>query len=285
MSDNLNIGVLGATSHVGAALLPMLLSRDFQVMAFSRKTLSSPVDNLIWEPVSNLVDCSNSSDRFVPFWISLAPIWVLPNYFNALKARSARRLVILSSTSRFSKGQSADAGDRALAQCFVESEERLQRWAEENGIEWVILRPTLIYGLGNDKNVCEIIGLIRRFGLFPLFGKANGLRQPVHCADVANACVQALFSERASNHSYNISGGETLTYRAMVERLFHCLGRKPVLVELPPVFLRWILTILRLLPRYRHWNFSMVERMSQDLVFDYSDAVRDLEFCPRSRSQ
>ena len=39
---------------------------------------------------------------------------------------------------------------------------------------------------------------------------------------------------------------------------------------------------LRVVPRYRHWSSAMAERMNQDLVFDNSDAARDLRFRPRS---
>ncbi len=62
----------------------------------------------------------------------------------------------------------------------------------KQGVEWVILRPTLIYGHGRDKNITEIARFIRRFGFFPLLGKANGLRQPIHVEDVAEACFAAL---------------------------------------------------------------------------------------------
>jgi hypothetical protein len=39
--------------------------------------------------------------------------------------------------------------------------------------------------------------------------------------------------------------------------------------------------MLRHLPRYRLWSAAMVERMNRDLVFDHSDATRDLDFLPQ----
>jgi hypothetical protein len=43
-----------------------------------------------------------------------------------------------------------------------------------------------------------------------------------------------------------------------------------------------MISILRLLPRYRYWSAAMAERMNQNLVFDHSEARRDLSFTPRA---
>jgi len=146
----------------------------------------------------------------------------------------------------------------------------------------VILRPTLTYGLGQDKNISEIIRLIRRLGFFPLLGQAKGLRQPVHAEDVAAACLLALERNSIINHAYNLSGGEILTYREMVKRIFIALGRHPGLISIPSGLFRPASTLVRLFPRYRHWNIAMAERMNTDLVFDHSEAARDLSFKPRN---
>jgi hypothetical protein len=41
------------------------------------------------------------------------------------------------------------------------------------------------------------------------------------------------------------------------------------------------LLLLRMLPRYRHWSAAMAQRMNQDLVFEHTEAARDLGFAPR----
>ncbi len=283
MSKLAKVGILGATSHVGQALLPLLVKDNYTVFAFSRQNWRSHTDGITWQLAKDLSGASDL-DTNIPYWICLSPIAILPDYFDALIAHGVKRIVVLSSTSRFTKGGSSNPADRALAQNFIDSEQRLQAWAENNGIQWVILRPTLIYGLGKDKNVCEIIRLIRKFGFFPLLGEAKGLRQPVHCRDVASACQVALSSSRTSNKSYNLSGGEVLSYRAMVERLFQAIGRKPRFIPVPIALLRFIFLLLRLMPRYRKWSFAMAERMNQDMVFDYAEAGRDLGFKPRGFS-
>jgi nucleoside-diphosphate-sugar epimerase len=206
---------------------------------------------------------------------------VLPDYFSLIEASGARRVVVLSSTSRFTKVGSADKAEVAIAAKLADAEARVRAWAEARGIEWVILRPTLIYGLGRDKNISEMARFIRRFGFFPLLGQAQGQRQPIHAVDVAAACVAALQAPGTANRAYNISGGETLAYREMVARVFAALGRPTRLLTVPLWAFRLAVSVLRCLPRYRQWSAAMAERMNRDLVFDHTEAVRDLGFKPR----
>jgi nucleoside-diphosphate-sugar epimerase len=194
----------------------------------------------------------------------------------------AKHVVAISSTSRFTKRVSSDPIEKALAERLAESEEHLVAWAKKENLTFTILRPTLVYGLGRDKNVSVIAGFIQRFAFFPLFGAARGLRQPVHAQDVALCCRAALSAEKAFNRSYNISGGEILTYREMIKLIFSALGRKPRFVTLPLWIFRVTVFCLRVLPPFRHWSTAMAERMNKDLVFDHEDARRDIGFSPRT---
>ena len=277
---NYRTGVLGATSLVGACLLPLLTESGAVVVAHSRRRAFKPTsDGVEWRLLG---DAAESGVDPIPCWICVAPIWVLPDYFDLLEAHGARRVVALSSTSRFTKDDSQDPHEQEVAVRLAAAEARVQQWAEHLGVEWVVLRPTLIYGLGRDKNIAEIARFIRRSGFFPLFGKACGLRQPIHVRDVAGACVASLQVPDAINRAYNISGGETLSYRAMVMRVFDGMGRRPRLLTVPLWAFSLAVAVLRRVPRYRQWSSAMAQRMNRDLVFDHLDAARDFGFKPRS---
>jgi nucleoside-diphosphate-sugar epimerase len=273
-----NIGLLGATSLVGERLIPLLRRDGVQVHAFSRKPQASASGSRVWHQLSDADRCQYDP---IENWLCVAPIWVLQEHFVLLESSGARRIVALSSTSRYTKTESSDEAENAVAARLTEGEERLKAWAESKGMQWVILRPTLIYGYGRDKNISEIIQFIHRFGFFPLLGKANGLRQPIHVDDVAKACVAVLESPAVVNRAYNISGEETIHYREMVNRVFSVLDRSPRLLTIPFTVFSLAVTCIRLLPRYRHWSVAMAERMNSDLVFDHSDAVKDFGFSPR----
>jgi nucleoside-diphosphate-sugar epimerase len=157
-------------------------------------------------------------------------------------------------------------------------------WAQSHEVTWTVLRPTLIYGLGRDKNVSQIAHLIRRFGFFPLLGEARGLRQPIHLQDLATACIAALQRPAAQNRAFNISGAEILSYREMVSRIFVAMGKQPRFVRAPMWLFRMTVIVMRTLPPFRKWSLAMVERMNRDMVFDHSEAEKELAFTPRGFS-
>ena len=277
---DLRVGLLGATSFVGRCLIPLLLESDIRVCAFSRKLPQPATDGVEWRSLSAPAPTALGQDR-IEHWLCVAPIWVLPDCFSLLEASGVRRIVALSSTSLFTKEGSSDLEEQNVARRLRDAEACVQAWAEKCGVEWVILRPTLIYGGGEDKNIAEIARFIQRFGFFPLLGRANGLRQPVHVQNVAGACLAALQARGVVNFAYNISGGEALSYRDMVGRIFVAMGRPCRLVSVPLWVFCVAVKLLRFLPRYRHWSVAMAERMNRDLVFDHSDAKKDLGFSPR----
>lgn len=260
--------------------MQLMASKEFAVTAYSRSAVDHESAGVSWRRIDSKTYL-RARPNHIENWLCVAPIWVLPDYFELIEACGARRVAMLSSTSRFTKFGSGDTAENNIAAKLIDSEARTQAWAESRGIEWVILRPTLIYGLGKDKNISEIARFIRRFGFFPVFGQAQGLRQPIHAEDVASACVSALLAPDAVNRAYTISGGETLTYRDMVARVFAALSSRPRLLTVPFWAFRLAVSVLRCLPRYRQWSAAMAERMNRDLVFDHADATRDLKFKSR----
>ncbi|MCA9019455.1 MAG: NAD-dependent epimerase/dehydratase family protein [Planctomycetaceae bacterium] len=281
------IGVIGARSPVGQCLfsdeVPHADDHSEQFIAFSRKNLPDEQDTSVPVRWRRLDESPQSPDQreTITDWISLAPIWVLSQHFQLLSEYGARRIVVLSSTSRFTKTDSIDAGEQQTAQLLIEGETELQNWAEAQQVSWVILRPTLIYGFGRDKNIASVARFIRRWKCFPLLGNAQGKRQPIHAADVATASLQALRTDTVVNKAYNISGAETLTYREMVERVFAALKLKPRFVRIPLLLFRAGIAVVRHLPRFKNLTAGMAERMNADLVFDHSEAARDFGFQPR----
>ena len=286
----MRIGVIGATSLIGQCLLPLLSAEaGWEVAAFSRRAQdlhhhgeTNPVDwQLLRKAEPSHTEDVHPPEKQISHWVCLAPIWVLPEYFPMLSLYCVKHVVAISSTSRFTKCFSSDPTEQALAERLADGEERLIAWVKTKDVTWTILRPTLIYGLGSDKNISVIARFIRRFAFFPFLGAARGLRQPIHVNDVALSCLAALNGSDAINRSYNLSGGETLTYREMVGRIFSAMGKSPRFVTFPLWTFRVAVAYLRVLPRFRHWSAAMAERMNQDLVFDHEDACRDLGFSPR----
>jgi len=276
------VAVVGATSMVGQFLLPMLTKSNRYVIAYSRKPRAQQINRkwgIEWRGLSS--QASGEKSEVIRDWIWLAPIIKLPEYLDFLSKVGAKNIVAVSTTSRFTKIDSSSVQERKFAEKLIAAEEKLKKWSEENNATWTILRPTLIYGMGLDKNVSVIGKFISRFHFFPILGKAEGLRQPIHVGDVASACNEAITSARAKNRAYNISGAEKLSYRAMVERIFNALDIRPRFFTIPLWLFGAGMAVVRIFPPFRSWSAAMAERMYQDMVFDHEDASRDFGFKPK----
>lgn len=268
--------VLGATSLIGGHLLERLKAEDLDPVAISRRP---PAGDACWI-AGDLRDPDLSDHLPVAATVfSLSPIWLLPPILPALKARGMERLIAFSSTSRFTKTESPDAGERAVALELAGAEAAVEAWCAEHGVAWTILRPTLIYDEGHDENVSRIARLVRRFHVMPLSGAGEGLRQPVHAADLARGAVAAAHAAATRNRAYDLVGGETVTYRVMVDRVFEGLGKTPRSLPMPT----WLFALLMRLakPFYPGATTAMGTRMGRDLTFDSAEAIRDFGWAPR----
>lgn len=268
--------VLGATSLIGRHLMARLKDEGLDPIAFSRRP---PSGDACW--IGGDLKDPDLAERLpvAATVFSLSPIWLLPPALPALKARGMTRLVAFSSTSRFTKTDSPVAAERAVAAALAEAEQALKAWCAANGVAWTILRPTLIYDEGHDENVSRIARLVRRFHVMPLSGAGEGLRQPVHAEDLAVGALAAAHAPAATNRAYNLVGGETVSYRVMVDRVFEGLGRTPRSLPMPTLLFGLLMRLAK--PFYPGATTAMGTRMGQDLTFDSSDAARDFGWSPR----
>jgi len=277
------IGVLGASSVVGASVVRQLAD-EYKVVACSRtpdQHASSVVHkNLEWRRFPD-----ESEKETIETWVCLVSVWVLTDLLSELESYGIRRIIFLTSTSQYTKAGSSDSHDAKVASKLVSNEKAVVEWCKNKGIEWIVFRPTLIYGLKKDLNVTSIARFIRRFGFFPLFGAAAGLRQPIHVNDVAQACLLAVNMNKLTNRGYNLSGAEVLSYIEMVRRVFQALNKKSRIVKCPLWIFRIVISVAHILPglrkRTKYWTLGMAQRMNQDMVFSHSDAAEELNFKPQ----
>jgi len=259
------VGVLGAGSFVALPLLPRLEQAGYAPWRVPHADVMTVAPSP--GPVRSVV--------------ALCPIWGLVERLPYLAEAGVRRLVAVSSTSRSSKVASPDPAERAVAARLAAAEEAIAVWAGAHGVRSVILRPTLVYDGVRDRNVTTIATFLRRWGVFPLVGAGTGLRQPLHAADLAAACIAALAAPHP-RPCYDVSGGETLSYRDMVSRIFTAIGRRPRFVHVPRPVVRTMLPLAGWLPHWRGVSLAALDRMNEPLIADHTDAARDLGFAPRA---
>ena len=189
-------------------------------------------------------------------------------------------MIALSSSSLLFGEQSSNPDERYSAQALGRAEERVLALCRQRGIAWTIFRPTLIYDPGFDRNISRIAAFVQRFRFFPVVRPGAGQRQPIHADDVAQAMVAASSSPRARNMLFDLPGGETLTYREMVRRIFESLGRRPVLVYLPLSFARAAFYLWQTLTGEKY-SAASLERMNMALTLDPAPVQEALKLTSR----
>lgn len=269
--------ITGAAGVVGHFLLRRLRDAGFEVHALSRCPRTGA--GVIWHRGDLQTGGWERGLPPVEAMIHAAPLWFLPQNLPALRQIGVSRLIAFSSTSRYTKSGSDSPAEQKTALALAEAEDRLAQ--AEDFAQWTVLRPTLVYGAGLDRNVSAIARFIRRFGFFPLAGDAPGLRQPVHADDLAAVCVALIARPDAAGRFLDLTGGETLTYHDMVLRVFAALGRTPRIVSLPPGMLRLFASAAIRWGFLKHADSAMVDRMAQDMVFDSTPARSLIGYDPR----
>lgn len=277
------VTVTGASSIIGHFLLPTLESHNARIRAVSRNPeldplLDLPNQRTQWLQADIETDLLDFEEDEV--LIHLAPIWTLPSLLSQTN-KPPKRLIAFSSTSHFTKRDSKSSEERALAQRLSKAETSSIQYCHQHNIAWTLFRPTLVYGAARDQNVTQIASFISKFGFFPILGKGNGQRMPVHAADLAIACIEALKHPVTQGQAYNLPGGEALNYRHMVERIFHGLDKPPRILPIPQILFSAGIQVARLLPSYRGLKPEMAQRMNIDLVFDANKALSDFGYHPR----
>jgi GT2 family glycosyltransferase/nucleoside-diphosphate-sugar epimerase len=278
------IWVFGATSQVGRFLLPRLVANGYCVRAFSRAPVAARAQDsmrLIWQAYDFGGPLCLPGIGRPDIVIHLAPLRLLPGQIDALAKKGMRHLIAFGSTSRFTKRDSSNPKERDLVADLERAEREIEAKCGGLGVRWAIFRPTLIYSLGHDHNLSVLSRFIRRFGFFPLPGNGSGLRQPVHADDLAQACVSLIDASQGWNQAYNLSGSQVMSYRAMVDKIFHKLGLRSRFVSLSRSWWVFLLFVARLLPAYREINMDMINRVNTDMCFAHDEAARNFGFSPR----
>jgi uncharacterized protein YbjT (DUF2867 family) len=169
----------------------------------------------------------------------------------------------------------------------------------ESGLDWIILRPTMIYGAPGDRNLSRLLPLLCRVPVLPVPGGGH-LQQPVHVADVAHAVLAAAeriggagpagaqagsdrpASDRPGGVTYDLAGPVPLTFGELLRTAGQAVGSRTRFVPVP---LHPVLAAARgyeLVSRSPRIRAEQVRRLAEDKAFGIRPAARDLGFAPRS---
>jgi nucleoside-diphosphate-sugar epimerase len=277
------ISLIGATGFLGPLVLEKLLKKGYEVdclvrtssntskleeaaiksgkkVTFSHANLNS-TDSMIL-PLKNS-ECS-------VYMVDLESSALLENFMDAARRAGLKRAVFISSTTVLIPLDSKIKNNKIASENLI----------KKSKLDYTILRPSMIYGSGDDENFSKMIGFIKKKGYFVTFGTGNNLIQPVYIGDVADAVASVIHNEKTFNKTYNLSGKSPLTYNNMLEIVKEKLNREFRVFKIPVGLGKFLVSAYSLFSKAPDLSTDQIERMRIDKSYSHEDAATDFGFSP-----
>ena len=151
------------------------------------------------------------------------------------------------------------------------AERGLKEYATQHGMEWVIIRPPLVYGPGVKANFAALANAAAWGWPLPL-GSIRNQRSLValdNLVDFIACCTQ---HPQAANQTFLISDGHDLSTPELVRQLARAAGSTARLPRISVALLKMAAALLG--------KKGAVERMSESLQVDISKAQALLQWVP-----
>jgi UDP-glucose 4-epimerase len=256
--------VTGASGFVGSAVLKRLVSDGHEAMASVRRAPEEPVAGVSYVAGADLVSGTGweaavrgadavihaaarvhvmeerAADPLAEF--RRANVDGTLRLAEAAAAAGVRRFVFLSSikvngeTTQAGRPFRADDPPQPLDPYGVsklEAEEALFALSQRTGMGVAVVRPPLVYGPGVKANFRAMMGLLQRRLPLPL-GAARAKRSLVALENLVDLLMRCLDHPEAAGRVFLVSDGEDLSVAEMLKRLGAALGRRPLLLPVPP---------------------------------------------------
>lgn len=196
----------------------------------------------------------------------------VPGIVKCAEKAGIRRAVFVSTTAIFTQLNARSKSVRREAEDYV----------MRSNLEWTILRPTMIYGAPDDRNMIRLLSFIKRWRVMPIPGSGKRLQQPVHVDDVAKAVVESFFAQQTIRKSYNISGRQSLDFNKIVDTAAGSLGIKVYKIHVPFTLIKTCFKIYEFLVSNPRLKEEQLLRLNEDKAFGYEQACKDFGYSPRS---
>jgi uncharacterized protein YbjT (DUF2867 family) len=268
--------VTGATGFTGSYTVPMLLEQGIEVHCFARSGSDrSRLPAVEWAE-GDLADTDSLYKALlgVDALVNIASLGFghAEGIVTAAQNAGVKRAVFLSTTAIFTKLNAPSKRVRMAAEQAVVA----------SGLDYTILRPTMIYGSLRDRNMCRLIRYIQRMNIIPIAGNGRYLQQPVFVADVAQAIVKSLSSPNTSSKAYNISGATVLAYNDVIDTICQLSGKSIIKLHLPVKPIVYTLQVFERTPIHLPVKAEQLERLNEDKVFSFDQAANDFSYQPRA---
>jgi uncharacterized protein YbjT (DUF2867 family) len=113
---------------------------------------------------------------------------------------------------------------------------------KSSGLDHAVIRPT-----GYFSDMEELLKMARK-GRVWLVGSGENRMNPIHGADLAEVCVDAM---DAGTSEIDVGGPEIITQGQAAEKAFQALGKPPKITKVPGWLMRAVVRLTRLFSRHQ----------------------------------
>lgn len=240
----------GATGQLGRLVAKELKSRGYSVRAVARnagKLTGLGIDDVVTGDLTKPETLLGVCDG-VDAVISCAGASMNINDFSDRKSfyevDYRGNLNLLNEAKKAGIGKfvyvSLAGGDGLRQTEYADAHEKFVEALQASGLNHTVVRPTGFFGFNLEllKFAAKGRGLV--------VGNGDCKTNPIHEADVAKVCVDALESDVAELPA---GGPEVFTRRETVEMAFAALNRKPSIISITPSLFKLMIAPLKLFNR------------------------------------
>jgi NADH dehydrogenase len=234
----MNVLVTGASGFIGRSLVHRLLARGHRVRALLRRieepatqagsevTVGDVRDAAAVERATRGMDgvvhlaCATGVARAGV--VTAVNVEGTRHVLDSARANGARRVVFVSSISATRERMGPYGRTKREGEALVAT----------SGLEWAILRPSLVFGAGSAGLFARLARSLRS-PVVPVIGDGSIELDPVYVDDVCEVIEQCLTRPDVVRRTYDLLGPERLTFEALLRRLATAIGARPRFVHLP----------------------------------------------------
>lgn len=287
----------GATGFIGQALLEELVAQNYNVVASVRNDsihLPGTVKKVTVGQLSDTTDWSIALRKINVVIHVAARAHILEaeaqsefrkvntkgtlNLARQAVARGVKRFIFVSSigvngnnnTKPFTE-QEAPAPKAPYGISKWRAEVGLMAIAKKTGMEFVIIRPPLVYGSGASGNFASLIKWCNKRAPLPL-GAVKNKRSFIALDNLTNFITYCIVHPKAANEIFLISDGEDVSTTELLRKVAHAFGKKPVLIPIPVSLMKFVAKLLG--------KSDVANRLFASLQVDSSKARNLLDWKP-----
>ena len=130
---------------------------------------------------------------------------------------------------------------------WFRAKERAERAVMSSGMEYVILRPSWIYG-PDDRSMNKFVAFVKYLPVVPVIGSGQERVQALAVEDVGKVAAAAVDEPAATNRVFELGSSPPLSMDEIIRTIMRVLGKRKSLVHQAAWFVKIPASIIQYLP-------------------------------------